>query len=125
MPDKDFWDTRYRDNEIGWDVGEISTPLKTYFDQLTDKSLAILIPGSGNSYEAEYLHSLGFTNVVIVDIAPTAIASFKNRVPDFPSIHCVNTNFFELCGRFDIIIEQTFFLCNRSNIAIRLCKTGI
>lgn len=30
-------------------------PLKVYFDQLTNKDLKILIPGGGNSHEAEYL----------------------------------------------------------------------
>jgi hypothetical protein len=31
---KDFWTKRYRENETGWDVGEITQPLKDYFDQL-------------------------------------------------------------------------------------------
>jgi SAM-dependent methyltransferase len=109
MSVKEFWDTKYRNNNIGWDVGEITTPLKEYFDHIEDKAVSILIPGAGNSYEAEYLHKLGFKNVVIIDISPTVIANFKNRVPDFPTAHCVNTNFFELSGRFDFIIEQTFF----------------
>ena len=51
----EYWNTRYVENDFGWDAGEITTPLKTYFDQLKDKSLKILIPGAGNSYEAEYL----------------------------------------------------------------------
>jgi len=106
---KEFWELRYQNNDIGWDVGEITPPLKAYFDQLEDKSLSILIPGAGNSYEAEYLHKLGFINVVVVDIAPTAILKFKDRVEGFPNPHVINANFFELCGRFDIIIEQTFF----------------
>ena len=106
---KESWELRYQNNDIGWDVGEITPPLKAYFDQLEDKSLSILIPGAGNSYEAEYLHKLGFINVVVVDIAPTAILKFKDRVEEFPNPHVINANFFELCGRFDIIIEQTFF----------------
>lgn len=106
---KEFWDKRYQDNDIGWDVGEITTPLKDYFNQLEDKSVSILIPGAGNSYEAEYLHGLGFTNVVVIDIAPTAISKFKKRVTGFPNVHIINMNFFELNGMFDIIIEQTFF----------------
>jgi SAM-dependent methyltransferase len=106
---QDFWDNRYQNNDIGWDVGEITTPLKAYFDQLEDKSLSILIPGAGNSYEAEYLHQLGFTNVVVVDIAPTAILKFKERVVGFPKENIKNKNFFELTGQYDLIIEQTFF----------------
>ena len=70
---KFFWDTQYQEGNIGWDVGSITTPLKAYFDQLTDKSLAILIPGAGNAYEAEYLNKLGFKNITVVDISPTVI----------------------------------------------------
>lgn len=106
---KEFWDERYQNNDIGWDVGEITTPLKEYFDQLEDKTLSVLIPGAGNSYEAEYLHNLGFTNVVVIDIAPTAILKFKERVVGFPERNIINTNFFEFSGQFDLIIEQTFF----------------
>lgn len=106
---KEFWDERYQNDDIGWDVGEITTPLKAYFDQLEDKSISILIPGAGNSYEAEYLHNLGFRNVVVIDIAPTVISKFKERVSGFPKPHIIKSNFFELNGRFDIIVEQTFF----------------
>jgi|TARA_B110000259_G_scaffold79958_1_gene93633 SAM-dependent methyltransferase len=106
---KFFWDTQYQEGNIGWDVGSITTPLKAYFDQLTDKSLSILIPGAGNAYEAEYLNKLGFKNITVVDISPTVIDQFKVRVVDFPKNHILNLDFFELTGQFDLIIEQTFF----------------
>lgn len=106
---RNFWNNRYQNQDTGWDVGEITTPLKEYFDQIEDKSLAILIPGSGNSYEAEYLHQNGFNNVCVVDIASNAIDSFKKRVPEFPNAHSIRADFFQLTGRFDLIIEQTFF----------------
>lgn len=104
-----FWDTQYQEGNTKWDVGGVSTPLKEYFDQLTDKSLAILIPGAGNAYEAEYLDKLGFTNVTVVDISPTVIQQFKDRVTIFPENKILNTDFFKLTGQFDLIIEQTFF----------------
>jgi hypothetical protein len=53
--DKSYWEEKFIKNETGWDIGYVSTPLKEYFDQLTNKDLKILIPGSGNGYEAEYL----------------------------------------------------------------------
>lgn len=106
---KNFWDLRYQNNEIGWDIGYISTPLKKYIDQLTDKNIKILIPGGGNSYEAEYLHNLDFKNVFVVDISPTALTNLKNRVPDFPKNHLINIDFFKLNNSFDLILEQTFF----------------
>ena len=106
---KNFWDLRYQNNEIGWDIGYISTPLKKYIDQLTDKNIKILIPGGGNSYEAEYLHNLDFKNVFVLDISPTALTNLKNRVPDFPKNHLINIDFFKLNNSFDLILEQTFF----------------
>ena len=104
-----YWETRYLENEIGWDIGYISTPLKNYIDQLEDTSLKILIPGAGNSYEAEYLWQKGFKNIFIVDIAMQPIANFLKRIPDFPKHQLLNSNFFEIENQFDLIIEQTFF----------------
>ncbi|MCK5401800.1 MAG: SAM-dependent methyltransferase [Flavobacteriaceae bacterium] len=107
--DKTFWDERYKDKNMGWDIGYVSTPLKTYFDQLTNKDLKILIPGGGNSYEAEYLHNLGFKNVYVVDISSIPLKGLQDRLPDFPPEHLIHSNFFDLDMTFDLIIEQTFF----------------
>lgn len=109
-----FWNSKYLENDIGWDIGEVSTPLKTYIDQLKNKDLRILIPGSGNAYEAEYLHHLGFKNVYVVDLSKHAINNIKTRVPDFPKAHLIQADFFELHHShpnlsFDLILEQTFF----------------
>ncbi len=106
---EDFWDNRYKTNDIGWDLGQISPPLKAYFDQLTNKKIKILIPGGGNSYEAEYLHNKGFTNVYVVDLSKTVLENFQKRVPSFPAAHLLQHNFFDLDNVFDLIIEQTFF----------------
>ena len=32
-----FWDSQYRKNDTGWDIGCVSSPLKMYIDQLEDK----------------------------------------------------------------------------------------
>lgn len=107
--DETFWDNRYKSLDIGWDLGEVSPPLKAYFDQIENKTLKILIPGGGNSYEAEYLHRNGFKNVYVVDVSETALSNLLNRVPEFPIEHLIHSNFFELEKTFDLIIEQTFF----------------
>lgn len=103
-----FWSSKYETANIGWDTGSITTPLKTYFDQLTDKTLKILIPGCGNGYEAEYLHNLGF-DVTVVDLSEHPLNNLKKRCHSFPEDKLVQGNFFELEGSFDLIIEQTFF----------------
>lgn len=105
-----YWSQRYQSKEVGWDIGEISTPLKNYFDQLKDKNIKILIPGAGNSYEAEYLFNNGFKNVYICDFAEEPLKNFSNRVADFPKNQLLKSDFFKLEeGEFDLIIEQTFF----------------
>ena len=105
----DYWNTRYLTNDFAWDTGSITTPLKSYFDQLTDKNLKILIPGAGNAHEAEYLVNLGFTDVFVCDIAPAPLENLKKRCPAFKDDHLLLLDFFELQDSFDLIIEQTFF----------------
>ncbi len=104
-----YWTQRYNQNRTGWDIGYISNPLKAYIDQLTDKTIKILIPGAGNAYEAEYLFQQGFTNVFVLDISPEPLDTFAKRVPDFPESQLLLDDFFTLKGNYDLILEQTFF----------------
>jgi methyl halide transferase len=109
MLTREYWENRYKNQEIGWDVGEITTPLKTYIDQLENKNLRILIPGGGNSYEMEYLHQNGFENVFVIDIAKQPLENSKKRIGSISSKYFIHDDFFNLKDRFDLIIEQTFF----------------
>ena len=109
-----FWQQRYEQDNIGWDMGQVSPPLKAYIDQLPEsaKEQAILVPGAGNAYEVGYLHEQGFTNVTLVDFAAAPIAAFAERYPDFPAKHLICADFFELSPeqyQFDWVLEQTFF----------------
>lgn len=105
----DYWSSRYQNEKTGWDIGNISTPLKEYIDQLTDKSLKILIPGAGNGHEAEYLHNQGFSNVYVCDLASEALDNLSKRCPSFPKSNLIHSDFFDLKGQYDLILEQTFF----------------
>ena len=106
-----YWNELYETRQTNWDIGYISTPLKEYFDQLTNKDLAMLIPGCGNSYEAEYLIEEGFTNITVVDISSLLTQDltkkFKAAIPH--PLTVINSDFFALEGQYDLIIEQTFF----------------
>ena len=106
---KAYWSQRYAEARTGWDIGSVSTPIKAYVDQLIDPQTRILIPGAGNSYEAEYLFRRGFERVHILDIAREPLAAFQQRVPDFPPDQLIEANFFEHQGAYDLLIEQTFF----------------
>lgn len=107
--DANYWQNRYENNQVGWDLGIASDPIVNYINQLTDKNLNILIPGCGNAYEAEYLFKNGFKNVFVIDLAESPLENFKNRVPEFPNSNLIQGNLFELNQTFDLIIEQTMF----------------
>jgi SAM-dependent methyltransferase len=107
--DKNYWATRYQQNQTGWDIGFCSTPLQEYFDQLTNKELKILIPGAGYAHEAKYLHELGFSQVNVIDLALEPLTHLKEICPEFPESHLILGDFFEHDGQYDLIVEQTFF----------------
>lgn len=107
--DQTYWDNQYQANATGWDLGQVSPPIKTYIDTIENKEAKILIPGCGNTYEAEYLLQLGFTNVTVIDIAPTLVKNLKQKFANNKNITVVLGDFFEHKGDYDYIIEQTFF----------------
>jgi SAM-dependent methyltransferase len=107
--DQTYWDNQYQANATGWDLGQVSPPIKTYINTIENKDAKILIPGCGNTYEAEYLLQLGFTNVTVIDIAPTLVKNLKQKFANNKNITVVLGDFFEHQGNYDYIIEQTFF----------------
>ena len=107
--DAAYWEAQYKAKTTGWDLGKVSPPIQTYVDTISNKNSSILIPGCGNSYEAEYLLEHGFTNITVIDIAPTPVAVLKEKFKNNPNIQIVLGDFFEHQGKYDLIIEQTFF----------------
>ena len=120
--DNNYWNDRYIENDFGWDVGEISSPLKNYFDQIEDKSIRILIPGAGNAHEAEYLFKNGFKNVFVLDFAKKPLEEFKTKNPLFNSNQLICENFFEHKNQYDLIIEQTFFCAINPTLRTQYAK---
>lgn len=104
-----YWDAQWDNNQMGWDIGYASPAITTYMAQYPDKNAAILIPGCGNAYEAEYLLANGFTNVTLIDIAPKAVALLKEKFADTPQVKVLCEDFFQHQGNYNLIIEQTFF----------------
>ena len=104
-----YWDSRHRSGATSWDIGEVSPPIKSYIHQIKDKDIAILIPGSGSSYEAEFLSNLGFKNITVLDISPTLVQKLKKRFKDKPEISVIQGDFFDFKGSYNLIFEQTFF----------------
>ncbi|AFK03531.1 thiopurine S-methyltransferase [Emticicia oligotrophica DSM 17448] len=112
MLNDQYWSERYEKSQTGWDLGGVSPALKDYFDQLTDKSLAILIPGCGNAYEALYLLENGFSNITLIDISEVLVRNLSVKLHDYIAVgkcRVIHQNFFEHAGQYDLIVEQTFF----------------
>lgn len=109
MLDKEYWNNHWKENNTGWDIGYASPPLMEYLDSLENKSLRILIPGSGSGYEAGEAYLRGFEQVYYNDISPEAARRFKRQFPEFPGEQILNTDFYSIEDEFDLILEQTSF----------------
>ncbi|MEX1188495.1 MAG: methyltransferase domain-containing protein [Bacteroidia bacterium] len=107
--DEYYWEERYMAGNTGWDIGYASDPIRSIIDAQRDRNMKILIPGAGNSWEAEYAISKGFKNVFVLDFSKSAISNFKERVPDMPEKHLILGDFFKHDGKYDLVLEQTFF----------------
>lgn len=107
--DAQYWDSQWKTNTIGWDLGIPAPPLVSFIDKIENKNAKILIPGCGNAYEAEYLVSKGFTDITLIDISETASKILEEKFSNFSQIKVVCEDFFHHNQTYDIIIEQTFF----------------
>lgn len=103
-----YWDNRYLRADTGWDIRQVSPPLQAYFQQRTDKTQKILIPGCGNAYEAAWLIGNGFSDITVLDFAPSLTAALRQQLPD--AVQIITGDFFAHEDQYDCIIEQTF-LC--------------
>lgn len=105
----EFWNERYIRNQMGWDLGGPSRPLVEFLDRYPMKNAKVLIPGAGNAYEAEYAWESGYEHIHVLDVSEQALRGFHKRVPDFPTGHLIEQDFFKHREQYDLIIEQTFF----------------
>ena len=109
ISEKDYWNNRWESKQTGWDVGYATAPISKYFSTYQNKKAAILIPGCGNAHEAAFLIDKGFTNITLIDIAPKAVHLLKEKFDSNHQIKILCEDFFDHQGKYDIIIEQTFF----------------
>ena len=109
MLNKSYWEDRYQNKEDFWNAKSITTPLKEYIDQLEDKSIHILVPGVGHGHELVYLHKQGFNKSVGVDFTTMAFEQTIENEPSITKDVVVLADFFQHQGKYDLILEQTFF----------------
>lgn len=107
--DQNYWDKKWQDQEIAWDIGYSSPPIEQYLKQYLNIEAKILIPGCGNAHEAEFLWNLGFRNSTVLDFAPNAVQILENKFKEKKGISIICEDFFQHQGSYDLVIEQTFF----------------
>ncbi len=107
--DATYWNDRYKQGSTAWDLGRVSAPMRAIIDSISDKNIRILIPGAGNSHEAQYVIQQGFTDITVLDYASAPLDRLKGRGLDLSRLTLVNDDFFGHDGTYDLILEQTFF----------------
>lgn len=109
---RDYWEDRYRTQQTGWDIGYATPALVNYFKTIANRQSAILIPGCGNAHEVQALLELGFTDITLIDIAPSAVQHIREKYAAAISnntLQVICADFFDHNKQYDCIIEQTFF----------------
>jgi SAM-dependent methyltransferase len=105
--DQNFWNERYRSGNTGWDLGAVSPVFLPLIQQLTNHQIAILIPGAGNAYEAEYLADQGFQDITVLDISEEVCERLRTKWTDKACMKVLCTDFFNHQGQYDLILDQT------------------
>ena len=107
--DQNYWENRWAEQNTPWDMGTACPALINYLSQVENKDLRILIPGAGGAHEAIWLWENGFYNFVVLDWSEKAFYNLKQSLPQLQERHFFVGDFFDLDGKFDLVIEQTFF----------------
>lgn len=82
---KEHWETVYqtkKPDEVSWYQKKPQTALNLIAELNVDKNSAIIDFGAGDSLLVDNLLALGFKNITVLDISPTAINKAKKRVGD-------------------------------------------
>lgn len=103
-----YWASRWENGQTGWDIGGPAPAIIQYFKNFEPKTIAILIPGCGNAYEAQALWEMGFRNITIIDIVAEKAIELQEKFKN-TGIKVIHSDFFLHQGQYDYIIEHTFF----------------
>ncbi len=114
-----YWNERYESHRDGWDLGSANSALVAEVTKRLERTDTILFPGAGRGYEADYLWAQGYTGVTVCDWSAASLSDLRSS-PHLPSPgNVIIEDFFELTGRYDAIVEQTFFCALEPNLRER------
>ncbi len=107
------WQKHYDDNDLAWDLGEVSPPFIRLWEDKVLQPGTLIIPGCGQGHEVVYFAERGF-QVTGIDFTPGAMKllrrSLENKNLNADVLH---QDFFDLDEThnraYDALLEQTFF----------------
>jgi len=106
-----FWNQRYLNNDIGWDINS-PTPIFVDWSKSLKERKKILIPGAGRGHDALFL-SKQKHDVYANDFSKEAIKYLNIKAKELKlPIKTICQNFFSLSsyyGKMDVVLEYTFF----------------
>jgi SAM-dependent methyltransferase len=103
-----FWDARYRDGVMPWDLGRTPPRLAAYLNANPGRGAGVLVPGCGTGYEVAALASAGYKPDAI-DISPIAVAHAQAAIGSYAQ-WVRQGDFFAEMGVVDALYERAF-LC--------------
>ncbi len=132
---REDWQGYYDEDDLRWDIGEVSPPLKRLWEDGTLQSGRMIIPGCGQGHEVMFFAEQGF-DVTGVDYTDGGVTLLRNNLKQAGlEARVIQSDFFELDtshnGYYDLMLEQTFFCAihprDRSRYvetALRILKPG-
>ena len=107
------WQKHYDDNDLAWDLGEVSPPFISLWEDKVLQPGTLIIPGCGQGHEVIFFAERGF-QVTGIDFTPGAMKllrrSLENKNLNADVLH---QDFFDLDEThnraYDAMLEQTFF----------------
>ncbi len=110
---KEDWQKHYDEDDLKWDLGEVSPPLLHFLENSQIPKDRVIIPGCGQGHEVVYLAKKGFP-VTAVDYTKGASQKLAlNLARSKVKAEVICANFFSLGlehkNRYYLMLEQTFF----------------
>jgi methyl halide transferase len=109
------WELRYQECHTPWERGYAAPPLQEWIETKGPLKGKIVVPGCGFGHDVRLLAEAGGleSEVVGIDLAPSALEEARRRSLKFTNIDYHLGNLFELPkefhGKFDWVFEHTCF----------------
>ena len=110
-PGPDFWQGKYDEDHLPWDLGKVSGPVETLVRHHFPPAGRVFIPASGRGFEALYLAQRGYRVTALDIVAPPLDFLRAQANQQGLEIEILHQDMFTLPerfdGAFDVFLEQT------------------